>query len=24
CAREDTIPIFEVDIKFRGNSLDVS
>nr|MOW45753.1 immunoglobulin heavy chain junction region [Macaca mulatta]MOW47405.1 immunoglobulin heavy chain junction region [Macaca mulatta]MOW48158.1 immunoglobulin heavy chain junction region [Macaca mulatta] len=23
CAREDTIPIFEVDIKFRGNSLDV-
>nr|MOW45627.1 immunoglobulin heavy chain junction region [Macaca mulatta]MOW45967.1 immunoglobulin heavy chain junction region [Macaca mulatta]MOW46102.1 immunoglobulin heavy chain junction region [Macaca mulatta]MOW46324.1 immunoglobulin heavy chain junction region [Macaca mulatta]MOW48009.1 immunoglobulin heavy chain junction region [Macaca mulatta] len=23
CAREDTTPTFEVDIKFRGNSLDV-
>nr|MOV54018.1 immunoglobulin heavy chain junction region [Macaca mulatta]MOV54963.1 immunoglobulin heavy chain junction region [Macaca mulatta]MOV60840.1 immunoglobulin heavy chain junction region [Macaca mulatta] len=23
CAKEDTIATFEVDIKFRGNSLDV-
>nr|MOV54745.1 immunoglobulin heavy chain junction region [Macaca mulatta] len=23
CAKEDTIASFEVDIKFRGNSLDV-